>query len=149
MKHVWLAFLLLPLAAAAQPPAPAGSPDEQPAISGEVDAEPAAESSGQPAIKRSSSVAPMPAAPAARKAPQIGVNVVGERESPIGLFITPWRNASAEKDIDRPARLLQEELLPMDEDVFVRQTEYYEALSGALKEKNAVTPHVDLMPVQP
>ena len=61
-----------------------------------------------------------------------------------GLFITPWHNASAEDDIDRPARLLQEELMPIDEDVFVRQVEYNEALTGALKSRTAVTPAVDL-----
>ena len=146
MTRSLLALLLaLPLTALAQPPAPAGTPDEQPALSGDVTA-PASE---QPALK--SGVAPIPAAPAAkpRKAPEMGTTIVGERESPIGLFITPWRNAFAEKDIDRPARLLQEELLPMDEDVFIRQIEYYDALAGALKQKNAVTPPVHLVPTTP
>ena len=76
------------------------------------------------------------------KKPEVGTTLVGERESPIGLYLTPWKNSYAEKDIDRPARLLQEDLLPIDEDVFVRNLEYYEALSGALKSKNAVTPPV-------
>ena len=74
------------------------------------------------------------------KQPQMGITVQIEKESPIGLYITPWRNATAEKDIDRPARLLQEQMLPIDEDVFVRQVEYYDALSGALKTKGQVTP---------
>jgi len=72
--------------------------------------------------------------------PQVGTNIIGDRESPIGLYITPWRNAEAEKDIDRPARLLQEQMLPIDRDVFGRQLEYHEALSGALKSKGLVTP---------
>ena len=82
------------------------------------------------------------AAPTPRetKAPGVGTTIVGERESPIGLYITPWRNATAEADIDRPARLLQEKMLPIDEDVFLRQVEYYNALSGALKSKGKVTP---------
>src|SRR5262249_33589061 len=44
--------------------------------------------------------------PAETKSPGVGTTILGERESPIGLYITPWRNATAEKDIDRPARLL-------------------------------------------
>lgn len=69
-----------------------------------------------------------------------GTTIVGERESPIGLYIMPWREARPEEGMDRPARLLQEKLLPLDEDVFVRQIEYYNALSNALKQKGAVTP---------
>lgn len=76
------------------------------------------------------------------KMPRVGTDIVGERESPIGLFITPWKDSGAEQALERSARLLQEELLPIDEDVFIRTLEYYEALSGALKSKKAVTPPV-------
>ena len=69
-----------------------------------------------------------------------GTTIVGERESPIGLYIMPWRDARPEEGMDRPARLLQEKLLPLDEEVFVRQIEYHNALSQALKQKGAVTP---------
>jgi hypothetical protein len=97
---------------------PALAQDEMPAVGGGV---------------------PVTPAPAPRE-PGIGTTIVGERESPIGLYITPWRESAAEKDIDRPARLLQEALLPMDEAVFLRQVEYHNALSGALKSKGVVTP---------
>ncbi|MES0872409.1 hypothetical protein [Sinimarinibacterium thermocellulolyticum] len=69
-----------------------------------------------------------------------GTTIIGERESPIGLYIMPWREARPQADMDRPARLLQEELLPVDEQVFVRQIEYHNALIGALKQKGFVTP---------
>ncbi|HEX4896694.1 MAG TPA: hypothetical protein VFV11_10235 [Solimonas sp.] len=70
-----------------------------------------------------------------------GTVLVGDRdETPYGLYFFPWRESKAETDIDRPARLLQEKLLPLDEDVFLRQVEYHGALSGALKSKNVVTP---------
>jgi hypothetical protein len=69
-----------------------------------------------------------------------GTTIIGERESPIGLYIMPWRESRPESDMDRPARLLQEQLLPVDEKVFVRQIEYHNALSGALKQKGLVTP---------
>jgi hypothetical protein len=69
-----------------------------------------------------------------------GTTIVGERESPIGLYITPWRNAYAEQDIDRPARLLRVDMSPIDRDVFTRQVEYYEALTDAAAAKRAATP---------
>ncbi len=72
--------------------------------------------------------------------PRAGTTIVGERESPIGLYIMPWREARPEEGMDRPARLLQEQLAPLDEETFVRQIEYYNALSGALKQKGVVTP---------
>lgn len=66
----------------------------------------------------------------------LGTTVItGEGESPLGLYLTPWRDSRPEKDIDRPARLLQEDMRPIDKDVFERQVEYYDALSGAAKRK--------------
>lgn len=88
-----------------------------------------------------------PAAPAAAPAPDeqpairedlrddAGTTIVGERESPIGLYITPWRNAYSEQDIDRPARLLQVDMSLIDRDVFARQVEYYDALTEAAAAK--------------
>lgn len=69
-----------------------------------------------------------------------GTTIFGERESPIGLYIMPWRDARAEKDIDRPARLLQEKPTPIDRVVFNRQVEYYDVLAAELKKKGVVTP---------
>lgn len=80
--------------------------------------------------------APLSTTPAA----EAGTTIIGERESPIGLYIMPWRESAPESGMDRPARLLQEKLMPVDEQVFVRQLEYYNALSGALKRKGVVTP---------
>lgn len=72
-----------------------------------------------------------PAVQPADGAEDAGTTIVGERESPIGLYITPWRNAYAEQDIDRPARLLQVDMSPVDQTVFTRQVEYYDALTEA------------------
>lgn len=68
-----------------------------------------------------------------------GTTIVGERESPIGLYITPWRNAYSEQDIDRPPRLLQVDMSPIDKVVFARQIEYYDALTEASRSKLAPT----------
>lgn len=62
---------------------------------------------------------------------EAGTTIVGERESPIGLYITPWLDAAAEPDIDRPARLLEERIEMLDEAVFMRRVEYHHALDKA------------------
>ena len=71
-----------------------------------------------------------------------GTTIVGERESPIGLYITPWRDAYSEQDIDRPARLLQVDMSPIDREVFARQVEYHNALakSGRYQPGSSATP---------
>lgn len=88
----------------------------------------------QPAVKTSPGPAP---GPREDLRDDSGTTIVGERESPIGLYITPWRNAYAEQDIDRPARLLQVDMSPIDRDVFARQIEYYDALTAAKQAKVA------------
>ena len=59
-----------------------------------------------------------------------GTTVIGDQESPMGLYIMPWRNSSSDPGLDKPARLLEEAMLPMDRDVFRRQTEYYQTLQA-------------------
>lgn len=105
-------------------PAIAGAQDEMPAIG------------GMPQVTPS----PTNPTPGKTQTASPGTTIIGERESPIGLYIMPWRESRPEQDMDRPARLLQEKLLPLDEDVFVRQIEYAQALSGNLKAKGLVTP---------
>ena len=93
--------------------------------------EPAVDTSG-PAVdtgKQYRSGAPSPSA----GNPPSGTTIVGERESPIGLYIMPWRNSTAEQGIDRPARLLDEEPLPLDPGTFRRQLDYYTALTAHTK----------------
>ena len=76
------------------------------------------------------------AAPAANTAPST------EDDAPIGLFITPWRNEAATRTEDRPARLLQADLSPIDQTVFDRQVIYYDVLEAhsAKKAAAAATP---------
>lgn len=69
-----------------------------------------------------------------------GTTIVGDRESPIGLYITPWRNAAPESELDRPARFLEEQLLPIDADVFRRQIEYYNTITDHLRLRGNSTP---------
>jgi len=62
-----------------------------------------------------------------------GTTIVGDQESPIGLYITPWKNEYAEHSLDRPARFVDDELVPIDPDVFRRQIEFYKAISDDRK----------------
>lgn len=66
-----------------------------------------------------------------------GTTIVGEQESPIGLYITPWKDEYAERGMDRPARLLDEELLPIDRATFSRQVEYFAKIDAYRKAKLA------------
>lgn len=61
---------------------------------------------------------------------ELGTTIIGERESPLGLYIMPWRNADPEEGIDRPARLLDVEPRPIDPATFRRQLDYHGALSA-------------------
>lgn len=127
MKHVRSGIRIAAAAAAAvilAHPVVSGAQDEMPAIG------------GMPQVTPN----PTNPTPGKTQTASPGTTIIGERESPIGLYIMPWRESRPEQDMDRPARLLQEKLLPLDEDVFVRQIEYAQALSGALKSKGLVTP---------
>lgn len=62
-----------------------------------------------------------------------GTTIVGDRESPIGLYITPWKDDYAERGLDRPARLVDEAMEPIDPATFRRQIEYYETITAFRK----------------
>lgn len=99
--------------------------------------QPAVDTSG-PAVDTSRQYpANAAAAPAAGNS---GTTIVGERESPIGLYIMPWRNSGPEQGIDRPARLLDEEPLPLDPGTFRRQLDYYSALTAHQQAQQGAKP---------
>ena len=64
-----------------------------------------------------------------------GTNIVGDRELPIGLYISPWRSADPEAEFARPARQLDVRPELLDPEVFARQIEYYEALDAATRQR--------------
>ena len=123
MKTLALLAVLLSRTAAAQTPEPA----EEPTIS------------SMPSGTGTPNVAP---ANVSTGTVQSAEKPAEADDSPIGLFIMPWRDSAAEKDIDRPARLLQAEMAPIDPIVFERQVEYYDALDAhANKTANAGAKH--------
>lgn len=62
-----------------------------------------------------------------------GTTIVGDQESPIGLYITPWKDDYAERGLDHPARLVDEAMEPIDPATFRRQIEYYETITAFRK----------------
>ena len=102
-------------------------PDEQPAISTE-----------EPALAPEPEAAPQK--PGGVQKARTGTTVIGEQEAPLGLYIMPWRQSQAQAGLDRPARLLDEALLPLDPEVFKRQVEYNRALSEHLEKTGKATP---------
>ena len=69
--------------------------------------------------------APQPDAPAQDTA---GTTIFGERESPIGLYLTPWKSEYATRGMDRPAQIVQAPMEPIDPQVFKRQNTYYDTI---------------------
>lgn len=135
MKYLLGLMLLAPLVALAQNETPAV--DDMPLVNTEQTEAPAPKPGARPGAKT--------AAPAGEPADGVhraasGTTVIGEQDSPIGLYITPWRNSAAAGGLDRPARLLDEALLPLDPDVFKRQVEYHRALSEHLSKTGRATP---------
>lgn len=62
-------------------------------------------------------------------AARMGLTIMGDRETPLGLFITPWKNAYPPQREDRPALLVDETARPLDAETFRRQSNYDEAFS--------------------
>ena len=141
----WLGTLMLaalPLALWAQDEQPAVNTEDMPAVSTDRMVPAAKAPDEAPAPAAPAAATPAPAAPDDGTVHQAdkGTTVVGEQEAPIGLYITPWRNSSAAGGLDRPARLLDEALMPLDPDEFSRQVNYNRALSEHLQKSGRVTP---------
>lgn len=64
-----------------------------------------------------------------------GTTIIGDRELPIGLYISPWRTATPGDELDRPSRYLDVGTTPLDPEVFKRQVEYLDALDAAARRK--------------
>jgi hypothetical protein len=59
---------------------------------------------------------------------EAGTTIIGDRDSPIGLYLTPWKNEFATRGMDRPAQIVQEQMAPLDPQVFKRQNVYYDTI---------------------
>ncbi len=129
MRHALHALNALALAALLALPLAARAQDEMPALPDE-----------QPAVATDAEDADRPVKPGAVQKARTGTTVIGEQEAPIGLYIMPWRQSQSQAGLDRPARLLDEALLPLDLDVLKRQVEYHRVLSAHLQKNGRATP---------
>ena len=78
----------------------------------------------------------LPAAGMAQQSVEVeGTTVIGDRELPIGLYISPWRTATPGAEMDKPSRYLDVATQPLDPEVFARQVEYLDALDAAARRK--------------
>lgn len=113
--------------------------DEMPSVNTEA---PAVNTESPAVSTTPASPAPTPGVvrPATRTTTRSGTTIVGEQETPLGLYIMPWRGSTAASGLDRPARFLREALVPVDSDVFRRQVEFYRALSEHLEKSGRATP---------
>lgn len=65
-------------------------------------------------------------ATAADTAPaDVGVNIMGDRDSALGLFLAPWKEEER-ADLGRPPGLQDPQLAPLDAEGFARTTTYYQ-----------------------
>jgi len=76
---------------------------------------------------------PAPTKPAAKSAAPadegvLGTTIVGDREAPIGLYLTPWKNEHPDGS-ERPAQFLKEELGPIDPPAFKRLVVYFDMVT--------------------
>ena len=55
-----------------------------------------------------------------------GISIIGNRELPKTLFIVPWKNSEVAVDTDL-TNTLNEGMQPVDQDVFLRELQYYNA----------------------
>ncbi len=67
--------------------------------------------------------------PRAQAAPEIGTNIVGERDTAVGLYLVPWREESA-SDMDRPPRLYDVPLEPLDAEAFAARVQTQESIAA-------------------
>jgi hypothetical protein len=93
----------------------------------------AAQAADKPAAAPKDAAAAATTPPAAQTAQgdasRMGLTIMGDRETPLGLFITPWKNAYPPDREDRPALMLDETAKALDADTFRRQVIYDEAFS--------------------
>lgn len=56
-----------------------------------------------------------------------GMSIVGNNEAPKSLYIVPWKSSEIGMETDLSSNLLNESLIPVDKDVFLREVEFYNA----------------------
>ena len=67
-------------------------------------------------------------------APTVGTNVIGTQEAPTVLNVVPWKDKEVKLEKKDPtSSLLNRVLEPLDQDVLLREVEYYRILNQEQK----------------
>ncbi len=74
------------------------------------------------------------AAAQGQEATGFGTAIIGEQEAAIGLFITPWGEDEA-SNIDRPPRLFEVPLEPLDPAAFGNQVRAWQRIGDARRSR--------------
>jgi hypothetical protein len=65
-----------------------------------------------------------------RESPSVGTNVIGTQEAPTVLNVVPWKDKEVKLEKKDPtSSLLNRVLEPLDQDVLLREVEYYRILN--------------------
>ena len=54
-----------------------------------------------------------------------GISIVGNKEAPKSLFIVPWKSSELGVETGLASSLLNEDLKPVDKEVFERELDFY------------------------
>lgn len=122
---LWLSLLLTLLGAVA-----AGAAD--PAVNEPAVNKPAAQKlaakktkTRRTAARESAPREPAAAEPAAKEKELSGISIVGNDEAPKSLYIVPWKSSEIGGDTSL-SMMLNEQAVPVDREVFMRQLNFFE-----------------------
>ena len=60
-----------------------------------------------------------------------GIAIVGNKEAPTSLYIVPWKNSQVGVETSLQSGFLNEDMVPVDKEVFMRELEFYDIGSKA------------------
>ncbi|MCK0154172.1 hypothetical protein MWU49_10700 [Alcanivorax sp. S6407] len=55
-----------------------------------------------------------------------GMSVMGNNDAPKSLYIVPWKTSEIGVETDLTSSLLNEDMVPVDKPVFMRELEFYQ-----------------------
>lgn len=55
-----------------------------------------------------------------------GMSVMGNNDAPKSLYIVPWKTSEIGVETDLTSSLLNEDMMPVDKPVFMRELEFYQ-----------------------
>ncbi|MBD3645535.1 hypothetical protein [Alcanivorax sp.] len=55
-----------------------------------------------------------------------GMSVLGNKDAPKSLYIVPWKSSEIGVETDLTSSLLDEEMVPVDKPVFMRELDFYQ-----------------------